>query len=408
MDSIELNEPDEEGKPTYRPPADIPAALAPWADQSWFVGWAAEPKNRRWTKVPKDARTGRNASVSDRRTWAPAATALDGVERHGHDGIGLVLTEEAGIIGIDLDDCINDAGLLSPLAAEIISYGETYAEVSPSGNGIQLFVLGKIDRPLKDDKAGVEVYAKDRYLTITGNHIDGTPREVREAPRTLAKLLPPTPRPNGNGKAHHPTGDDFFSNVNAAALARRDDWVPDLHPTARKQTNGAWRVTSRQLGRNIEEDLSYHADGIKDHGEECGLTPIDAVLRYGRAQDAVEAARWLCQKIGVEPAGLGWKGKQSAAAEQPDTEKDAAVDIKAWPFMQSMAAYGIVGKIAELATETARPTQLRLSQRRWPTPAPNSADLSTSASVTVFTTPATSRRLSVKAHVLAKARASSP
>ena len=185
MDSIELNEPDEEGKPTYRPPADIPAALAPWADQSWFVGWAAEQKNRRWTKVPKDARTGRNASVSDRRTWAPAATALDGVERHGHDGIGLVLTEEAGIIGIDLDDCINDAGLLSPLAAEIISYGETYAEVSPSGNGIRLFVLGKIDRPLKDDKAGVEVYAKDRYLTITGNHIDGTPREVREDPAHL-------------------------------------------------------------------------------------------------------------------------------------------------------------------------------------------------------------------------------
>jgi hypothetical protein len=69
-----------------------------------------------------------------------------------------------------------------------------------------------------------------------------------------------------------------------------DDWVPVLHPTSSKQATGAWRITSKNLGRDLEEDLSYHPDGISDYGEEHGLTPIDAVQRYGGATDAVTAA----------------------------------------------------------------------------------------------------------------------
>ena len=46
-------------------------------------------------------------------------------------------------IGIDLDHCIVTLVLLSSLAAEIIGYGESYAERSPSGEGIRIFVRGK-------------------------------------------------------------------------------------------------------------------------------------------------------------------------------------------------------------------------------------------------------------------------
>jgi hypothetical protein len=90
-------------------------------------------------------------------------------------------------------------------------------------------------------------------------------------------------QPNGDGKAH--AGRDFFSKVNSAALARRAEWVPILHPTAHMKANGAWRITSKNLGRDLQEDLSYHADGIRDHGEEQGLTPIDAVQKFGNAAD---------------------------------------------------------------------------------------------------------------------------
>ena len=37
-----------------------------------------------------------------------------------------------------------------------------------------------------------------------------------------------------------------------------------------REPNGAWRVASRTLDRNLEEDLAYHPDGIRDHGEELG------------------------------------------------------------------------------------------------------------------------------------------
>ena len=105
------------------------------------------------------------------------------MERHGLDGVGLVLTAEDDLTGIDLDDCITDSGSRTPLAAEIIGYGESYAEVSPSGEGIRIFIRGKIERALKDHATGVEVYSTGRYLTVTGNQVDGTPSEIRLAPR---------------------------------------------------------------------------------------------------------------------------------------------------------------------------------------------------------------------------------
>jgi len=67
------------------------------------------------------------------------------------------------------------------------------------------------------------------------------------------------------------------------------------------------------LGRNLEEDLSYHPTGSRDHGEEHGLSAIDAVLKYGAANGARVAAFWLCQRMGIEPASLGWKPEEKGA-----------------------------------------------------------------------------------------------
>jgi hypothetical protein len=268
------------------------------------------------------------ASVDNPETWGTFDAALAGLGRHDLAGVGLVLTGEDDIIGIDLDDCVTDSGCFSPLAAEIIGYGESYAEVSPSGEGIRLFTRGKIDKALKDDALGIEVYSTGRYLTVTGNKVEEVPDEIREAPRTLARLTAVVEaareakkqkgNANGDARAH---ASDFFTNVNAGALARLDAWVPKLHPKAKKQATSAWRITSRDLGRDLEEDLAYHPTGIKDHGEERGLTPIDAVLKYGDGSDAATAALWLCQKLGIEPASLGWEGKASEGASRKGREE---------------------------------------------------------------------------------------
>ena len=186
---------------------------------------------------------------------------------------------------------------------------------------------------IKRDDLKIELYSAGRFFIVTGHHLDESPNEIREAPRLIDRLVrlhADTPKP-GKAEAPHkangharPTGDDFWHNVNAAALAHCDKWVPVLHPTARKEDGtGAWRVYSLDLGRDREEDVSYHAAGIQDFGDEHGMTAVDAVLRFGSAPDATAAAFWLCRQIGVEPVSLGWRGGQTGPRQkgrEPESE----------------------------------------------------------------------------------------
>jgi primase-polymerase (primpol)-like protein len=142
-------------KPFYRFDGKLPAALAHLRDEPRWVAWDYIPKNNQWTKPPINPHTGRNASVSDPKTWGTFDEAFAAVKRYGLAGVGLVLTTDDNIIGGDLDDCITDADSFSELAAEIIGYAETYAETSPSGEGIRFLALGKIEAPIKNDERGI-------------------------------------------------------------------------------------------------------------------------------------------------------------------------------------------------------------------------------------------------------------
>src|SRR5262249_20358608 len=81
---------------------------------------------------------------------------------------------------------------------------------------------------------------------------------------------------------------DQWKKLNGDAIRRYSDWVPDIFPNATKTANG-YRVTSADLNRDLEEDLSFHTDGIKDFGvHDLGdsrggsRTPIDIVEQYLR------------------------------------------------------------------------------------------------------------------------------
>src|SRR6516164_2561436 len=57
----------------------------------------------KWTKVPVNAQTGRNAKVDDPGTWSTCAAALDFYHRLRDDlaGVGFVFTESDPFSGID-------------------------------------------------------------------------------------------------------------------------------------------------------------------------------------------------------------------------------------------------------------------------------------------------------------------
>ncbi len=187
---------------TKRPRISPPAALA--SLHQW-VDWAYElkPSKAEPTKVPKQL-NGHNASSTDPKTWSPFATAHEAYLRNpSFAGVGFVLTPPW--VGIDLDDCIEDSGSLKPWALEILArFAGTYAEISPSGSGIKIWIQGQLERavdvPYED--GNVEIYSQGRYFTVTGQAWEGAPAHIENCQESLdwllAKLAPAAAeRPHG-------------------------------------------------------------------------------------------------------------------------------------------------------------------------------------------------------------------
>lgn len=316
---------------------DIPALNELKSLDHW-VAWNYEPKPgaSKLAKIPKNPRNGFNAASSKPETWASYALAARCAKARRFSGVGFVLTDGDGYTGIDLDDCLDiDTNEPAPWARAILELGETYAEISPSGGGIRLWVRGKIDsgtgkgksRPDLVDELGrpkhdVEIYTNGRYLTVTGHRWPGSPDAINHAPRTLAALaclmtapdVPSAPPANITRAAlPAPSGDDFFRQVNSAALASLASWVTTIFPGAKHAgSTGAWRVSPRELGRDTEEDLSIAPNGIRDWGihdlgdaREGRRTAIDIVMEYGGAPDPKSAALWLCERMGRDAISMG-------------------------------------------------------------------------------------------------------
>ena len=74
-----------------------------------WVCWKAVPDQRkgRIRKVPMNARTGQAASSTDSTTWCSVEEALEGCKRFLYPGVGFVFTPETGLVGVDIDHCID-------------------------------------------------------------------------------------------------------------------------------------------------------------------------------------------------------------------------------------------------------------------------------------------------------------
>jgi hypothetical protein len=116
------------------------------------------------------------ASVNDPGTWATFRQAQDAYEEGGYLGVGFVLTGD-GIVGVDLDKCVH-AGAPEPAALELLDrVGCGYIELSPSGTGLRGFGYGD-NIPGRRGQIGdvnVELYARGRYLTVTGRTLVSGP-----------------------------------------------------------------------------------------------------------------------------------------------------------------------------------------------------------------------------------------
>lgn len=306
------------------------------ARKQWLV-WRLETVKGRLTKPPYSPHTLAKCDAGDRASWADFEHAKKIAERHGFSGVGFALAPDDDLSGIDLDHCRDaSTGEIDAWAREIIALKESYVEVSPSGTGLRIFARGKVGSATKSNPAGVEIYGGGRYLTFTGQRIEGAPDEIRAAPFTLHKLQQRVESFRSKGKdagavavvAKPPaSGDNFFRAVNDLAMQNLDVWVPAAFETARYENGtGAWRISSADLDRDLEEDLSIAPEGIVDFGlhdmgdaREGRRTPIDVVMNYpeglidGKNEGettAMDAGLWLCKTLGADPASLGWRERE--------------------------------------------------------------------------------------------------
>jgi hypothetical protein len=112
-------------------------------------------------------------------TWTGVEMTLNAVETADADGVGFVFTDDDPIVGVDLDDCRDpESGTIEEWARDVISWLDSYAEVSPSGTGLHVIAEGELPEG-RSGEDNVEMYETIRFFTVTGEQLDATPRQVK-------------------------------------------------------------------------------------------------------------------------------------------------------------------------------------------------------------------------------------
>lgn len=172
----------------------IPEALR--ALPQWVL-WRTMMRHGKPAKMPLQP-TGIAAKSNDPSTWRDFREISAYYNPAHGGGIGFVFSPEDPFCGVDLDGCRDpETGVVAEWARKIITAVDTYAEVSPSGTGVKLFVRAfcerggrcKVDAEKVSTKTpGLEVYDSGRYFAVTGWRLQGRD-EPQERDQAIAELL---------------------------------------------------------------------------------------------------------------------------------------------------------------------------------------------------------------------------
>jgi len=141
-------------------------------------------------KIPLVAGERYRASSTDPATWRPydEAVAALGAYPQRYAGVGRVIRDEDPYVGVDLDGVRSpDTGELSSWATEILEALDSYSEVSPSGEGVKVWLRGSLNRSYI--KPGLEVYQRGRYFTATGQFLSQYPASIQERQAAVEELV---------------------------------------------------------------------------------------------------------------------------------------------------------------------------------------------------------------------------
>lgn len=142
--------------------------------QPWAV-WKAEPREgqpNKFNKAPLNPLSGFKIGANQPEKFGTFDQAKKAYESGKYTGVGILLTGNQ-IVGIDIDNAV-ELFKQRPDVKGWLKQAQkngAYCEISPSGSGIRVFVLGAINGSGR--KSGnLELYNDKRFLTVTGEIID--------------------------------------------------------------------------------------------------------------------------------------------------------------------------------------------------------------------------------------------
>lgn len=247
-------------------PPDSVAVPAAMTERDQWVCWRQQTRNDKSTKVPVDPSTGTFASTDDPDSWTDFATAREFVVSGSAAGIGFVFTDDDPVVGVDLDDCrVAETGTGADWATAIIDHLESYTEVSPSGTGYHVLVRGSVpgDRTRNGD---VEIYESNRFFTVTGDHVEGTPTSIVDRQDALTAVYRTHILDEADGGSDEPaagSSPETVSSDDQSTPGTDDDTLTDqeLLEKARSAANGdkfdrLWRGQTSGYPSQSEADMA--------------------------------------------------------------------------------------------------------------------------------------------------------
>jgi len=159
----------------------------------WVVWtYVPNPEKARPDKVPYNPRSRSReapwkASVSKPHSWGTFEEALSALGSGSYSGVGFVFHTSDPFCGIDLDDCLDAQGQLTPFARSIIEQINSYCEWSPSDRGIHLIAEATLPiSGISRKSRGLEMYQQGRY--VTGKRVVGTPASIEKRQEAVTAL----------------------------------------------------------------------------------------------------------------------------------------------------------------------------------------------------------------------------
>lgn len=270
-------------------PDGVPDALT---DYSQWLLWSPVRKPDKWDKQPRDAAapdTDHAIDATDPRNLTTFSTAADAATDRDDRGLGFSLQPDDGLTGIDLDDCRDpDTGDVAEWAGTIVEDLGGYWEVSPSGTGLRSFLEGDLPDDCLGKHGDFEVYAESRYLTVTGDRLDGTDAdltgELTAGELAVRRWL--SDRDDGEAdRPAHTTGSDGENRPPADRSDGFDGSDRDLVAKAKDAKNGdkfarLWEFTGGPKDSPADYDSHSEADLAL-----CGLLAFWTGGDRGRIDD---------------------------------------------------------------------------------------------------------------------------